>query len=139
MTSLHLKRAVLTALFLLCTGCTTCKSWHNSKICGHCPFYNSSITYYKPVAVETGIGFEVLRTRSGCYYFLNLYSFPIFGQSVVVEATCCEEVCECYVQAGGQRVCLPAFYGEKILEALCQGESVTVKVANYSHTLTPFK
>lgn len=133
----YLKRAVLTALLFFVSSCNRCHRWHESDICGHCPWYNSSIVYYTPECVATGIGFEILKTCSGEYYFLILRSFPILEPKITVTTTCCLEPFECVVQNGGQRLVVPQAQGKEIFAALCRGEFVTVTVACYTHTIDP--
>jgi hypothetical protein len=137
MTHKLLKRAALAALFcFILPSCSKPKLWHRNQICTKYPLYDSHILYYSPACRETSIGFELLTTCSGRYFYLHVYSIPLKYPCVEVSASCCNAPVQGQVLLGGQRVWLPNAFGEAILAVLQRGEFVTLKVGNYEHTLT---
>lgn len=132
-----MKRAALAALFcFILPSCSNPRLWHHNSIKGPCPEFSSSIIYYSPPCPESSIGFQILTTWSGRYYYIQVYSIPITTPQVEVSASCCSQPITGNVLLGGQRIWIPSYFGEAILNTVQDGGYVTIKVGRYEHTLS---
>jgi len=138
--SLLKKRALFCALFFFLQGCCHNCAWDLDEIQSHCPEFSSARLHSIHKANFNGLELEII--HSSCYerLYLNIHGFPLAcGDIQTVEAITRGQTLtiQAYLFEGGQRLLLEETGAQAIIQALYEGQTVTIRVGNYSKEFEP--
>lgn len=125
-------------------GCARQNNWSYREVISHSPQFDSFQLQHLPEKDLSGIGVELLKGSFGtyCYLTVNCCQIPPFRQdptSALLVLQINEQTYPYKTERmeGGQKVKLPDEATQKLLEALGEGNAVTVYLEGFMEEIQP--
>jgi hypothetical protein len=100
--------------------------------------------HYSPPDPYCNLEFEIIESKGAFRIFLNVYSLPlecagVCENRVYVKISTSDEclTLESYLYQGGQRVLLPSYSYDWMMDNLLQGNAIFIEVGRYTMKLLP--
>lgn len=135
-----LKKALLSAFFILLTSCNSTTRWKAEKIEAVYPVECSRV--YWPVENRfTDLELDIRKIGDRTQVFLNCYGLPLKSEkklmNLIVKTEDKEETFQVYLFEGSQRMALSSEDSALLLSYLQKGITVSLKLNQYTSTIDP--